>query len=420
MADFGVCILCGKRLPMKNCVVTDIDGDGKTAVYCQKCYTSHSVEATRAQNVLKIQQEEARKLEQKRLAELAMKLPVATDYDDLLDFYLDYAIEIGASDLHLKSKSLPVVRIQGQIRFFHDILVQGEDVERFIMEKASVFKQDLDETAQAIDFSVEHNGVRMRCNAYKDMNGWCISLRLLTLVGTDFDELGIPHIIKDLAKRKSGLILITGPTGSGKTTTLTCLLNHMNKTQSSHIIMLEDPIEFVHPNNKCLISQREVGRDTTNFSEAITEAVREDPDIILVGEMRDRDSVEAAIRAAETGHLVLSTLHTKGAGNSVDRIIDIFPPELQNQMRTQISTCLLGVISQQLIPSVDGGRRYLATEVMVNTPSISNLIRLAKTHMITSTIQLSKSDGMYTMQESLEKLYKEGKITLENRDLYQI
>ena len=232
--------------------------------------------------------------------------------------------------------------------------------------------------------------------------------------------MGIPEILKKLARRKSGLLLVTGPTGSGKTTTLTCLIDYINNNYMSHIITLEDPIEYVHTPKKCLISQREIGITSSGYDDAIVEALREDPDIILIGEMRDRESISGALRAAETGHLVLSTLHTKGAANTITRIVDVFPPDQQNQVRMQLSLSLLGVISQQLVPRIDRPGRVLATEVMVGTLPLQNLIRQQKVHMISSTLDLSAADGMYTMKHSLEDLLKRGVIDRSDYDNYQI
>ncbi len=329
------------------------------------------------------------------------------------------AIGRDASDLHLKTGQTPAIRFNGTvIKLGLPVLTEAEII---AFTRAACPGGTFDpHSLPAIDFSWVCDGQRFRCNVFRDMNGACVSMRLLTIKTTDFAALGIPEILKKLSRRKSGLLLVTGPTGSGKTTTLTCLVDYLNQNYPSHIIMLEDPIEYVHVPKKCIISQREIGINSQGYDESIVEALREDPDIILIGEMRDMESISGALRAAETGHLVLSTLHTKGAANTVTRIVDVFPPEQQNQVRMQLSMCLLGVISQQLLPRIDRVGRVLATEVMVCTLPMQNLIRQQKVHMMNSTIELSSSEGMYTMKHSLEELLKRGIISRESYNNYQI
>ena len=332
---------------------------------------------------------------------------------------VEYAINKGCSDIHLKTNHMPAIRLYGNI-FQMDIpKLTDEEVMAFFRSSYPA-ADEIELGPKAIDYSWVYNGVRFRCNAFKDNNGLAISLRLLVTVSTDFETLRIPTVLKKMAERKSGLILVTGPTGSGKTTTLTCLVHHLNATLAGHIITLEDPIEYIHSSKKSIISQREIGVDARDYASGIVEALREDPDIILIGEMRDRDSIEAALRAAETGHLVLSTLHTKGAAATITRIIDVFPAEQQDQIRMQLSLNIIGVISQQLLPRADQPGRVLATEVMVNTMAIQNLIRQEKIHMISSTIGNSPRDGMYSMQQSLEELLNRGLISQTDYELYQI
>ena len=330
-----------------------------------------------------------------------------------------YAIESSASDLHLKTANSPAVRINGEIVLLDMDKLKNDEILAFADSACGdvcINKDDL----RAVDFSWEYNGTRFRCNLFCDSLGYCISMRLLTIPSTDFKALGIPEILKKLVERKSGLILVTGPTGSGKTTTLTCLIDYINSTRSSHIITLEDPIEFVHHSKKCLISQREIGITSVNYTDAIVEALREDPDIVFIGEMRDKESIAGALRAAETGHLVLSTLHTKGAANTITRIVDVFPPEQQDQVRMQLSLSLVGVISQQLIPRCDVPGRVLATEIMIGTVPIQSLIRQQKIHMINSTLENSSGDGMHTMKKSLEQLYALHQISKSDFENYQI
>jgi twitching motility protein PilT len=232
------------------------------------------------------------------------------------------------------------------------------------------------------------------------------------------DQLGIPREVVDLYKRKRGLVLVTGPTGSGKSTTLASIINKANENLTDHIITMEDPIEYVHKHNKAIVNQREVGMDTLSYANAVRAALREDPDIILVGEMRDLETISTAVTAAETGHLVFSTLHTIGAASTIDRIIDIYPTSQQQQIRVQLAMVLEGVISQSLIPTADGNGRVAAFEVMLGTPAIRSLIREAKTHQIQSTIQTSRAQGMITMDDALYELFSAGTITRENALVY--
>ncbi len=350
----------------------------------------------------------------------APPIPERSAFSSDIEYDIALARAKGASDLHLKSGSPPVIRVAGMLEVLPGPPLEDQRLLGFLKSETSVDTERLLGGNQAFDFAVTLAGVRLRGNAYKDRRGVGIALRLLTLAVQDFAHLGIPEVLKTFAMRRSGLVLITGPTGSGKTTTLTCLIDYINGLRHSHIIMLEDPIEFIHTNKNCIITQREIGRDTPSFGDAITEAMREDPDIIMVGEMRDRASIEAALRAAETGHLVFSTLHTKGAVNSVSRIVDVFPPEQQEQIRTQLSMSLLAVVSQQLLPGINRGERHLAAEVLLVNDPVRSMIKQNKLHMVASTIQTSKKEGMHTMKSSLERLLYAGKITNEIFDAYQI
>lgn len=333
---------------------------------------------------------------------------------------LDMAIDNGASDVHIKTGLSPAIRTNGIVAQTSLDACTADTVEEFIRLTYPDVCLDNAHRRQAHDYSWVYRDIRFRCNAFHDLGGWCISLRLLNIKSTDFSVLGIPDVLKNIANRKSGLILVTGPTGSGKTTTLTCLIDYINRTRQAHIIMIEEPVEYVHRSERSIISQREIGRDTDTFDGAVVDALREDPDIILIGEMRDKESISAALRAAETGHLVLSTLHTKGAANTITRITDVFPPEMQNLVRMQLSMSLLAVVSQQLIPRADGNGRVLASEVMIGTVAIQNLIRQQKTHMIGSTLQISGGDGMYSMRQSLDRLLAMGQITAADYADYQI
>lgn len=403
------CAQCGKQLNSGQSGASDdlffTDSGSILCAACEREYVN-----TRAR----------KREEEQRRAQMLPSLPGRGQFDSDIAYCISCAKALGASDIHLKEGCCPYFRIAGDIVTASGAPLTRETLLSFLTEYAGVDGEQFLLSDTAMDFSFELSGIRLRGNAFRDQNGVSISLRLLTLVSEDFTELGIPEILKQLSERRSGLILITGPTGSGKTTTLTCLIEYINRTRHAHIIMLEDPIEFLHTNRGCIISQREIGRDARSFGDAITEAMREDPDIIMVGEMRDHASIEAALRAAETGHLVLSTLHTKGAINSITRIVDVFPTNQQNQIRTQLGMSLLGVVSQQLLPGTAQGKRHLATEVMIVTDPIRAMIRQDKLHLVASAIQTSLGDGMYTMKHSMEKLLREGKITEQTFASYQI
>ncbi|MDD4124117.1 MAG: PilT/PilU family type 4a pilus ATPase [Eubacteriales bacterium] len=339
-------------------------------------------------------------------------------YSDKIDGYLDTCISARASDLHLKASMNPFMRYSGGLKSIDAFPLDTTEVYNFIQQVLTPEQKEKYASGGEADFSFSYSDYRFRCNAYHDLHGDNLALRLLALEPGDFSNLGIPLILKDFSKKRSGLILITGPTGSGKSTTLTCMIDYINENKNAHIITLEDPVEYIHTSKKCVITQREIGKNTKSFGKAIEAAMRQDPDIIMVGEMRDLESVAAAIAAAETGHLVLSTLHTKGAESTVDRIIDMFPAAQQNQIRVQLGMTLLLVCCQQLVPGLERGRRHLAAEVMVCNQAIRNLIRVGKTHMISSTMQTSRKEGMFIMKDSLEKLYTEGKISEDDKEQF--
>ena len=266
-----------------------------------------------------------------------------------------------------------------------------------------------------VDLSVSiKTGDRFRVNAYKQKGNYAIAIRTITSQIPTFKTLGLPDVVASFAEKHKGLVLVTGPTGSGKSTTLASLIDIINSTQERHIITLEDPIEYVHHHKKGIVNQREIGNDTDSFNAALRAALRQDPDVILVGEMRDPETVSIALTAAETGHLVFSTLHTVGSAKTIDRIVDMFPAEQQQQVRTQLSTVCEGVISQQLIKTIDGRNRVAALEVMVTTPAIRNLIRENKTYQIQNIIQTSSKIGMQSMDQELVNLFRQGKISKES------
>ena len=325
---------------------------------------------------------------------------------------LELTVKEGASDLHLTVGISPIIKVNGKlVRLEHEIL-SPEDTEAYARE----ILQDAYEKYDAIgeydtSYSIHGKG-RFRVNIYKQRNSTALAIRVISLDMPTLDSLGYPDTLKDICNLKRGLVLVTGPTGSGKSTTLAALINEINSNRESHIITIEDPIEFLHKHNKSIVNQREIGKDTLSYERALKAALREDPDVILIGEMRDLETISTAITAAETGHLVFSTLHTIGAAKTIDRIVDVFPPHQQEQIKIQLASVLQIIISQQLVETVDGDRNA-ALEIMVATPAIKNLIREGKTHQIESSIQTGSKYGMRTMDMELANLYREGVITQE-------
>lgn len=333
---------------------------------------------------------------------------------------LEKTIELNASDLHLTTGTPPVVRLNGKLISIGEENLNKDIMAKFAKEILGDKFDEYNETGEAdISYSLSDKG-RFRVNVFKQSNNDAIALRVISLKIPSLDELNHPNVLKELIKKQRGLILVTGPTGSGKSTTLAAMINEINKTRNAHIITLEDPIEYVHNHKKCIINQREIGKDTKSYGNALRAVLREDPDVILVGEMRDLETISIAITAAETGHLVLSTLHTIGAAKTIDRIIDVFPPHQQQQIRIQLASVLQGIISQQLVPSIDGTRRFAALETMVITPAIQNQIREGKTYQIESAIQTGSRYGMKTMDMSLGELVRNGDISSETAILYSV
>ncbi|MCD4712205.1 MAG: type IV pilus twitching motility protein PilT, partial [Clostridiales bacterium] len=272
-----------------------------------------------------------------------------------------------------------------------------------------------------LDLSYSHPGLgRFRVNVFKQRGSYGMALRVVALSIPSMESLGLPLILKDLAKKQRGLILVTGPTGSGKSTTLAAMIDYMNQNRNAHILTIEDPIEYLHKHDKSIVNQREIGHDSQTFANALRAALRQDPDIILVGEMRDLETIATAITAAETGHLVLSTLHTIGAAKTVDRIIDVFPPHQQQQIRIQLASVIEAVISQQILPRANGSGRVAAFEVMTANTAVRNLVREGKTHQIQTVIQTGSIAGMQTMDASLLDLYKNRVIDKENLRKYSV
>jgi twitching motility protein PilT len=331
-----------------------------------------------------------------------------------INLYLKQVADSRAPDLHLKVGRVPLVRLaNGEIHEMEDAeLMTVQGVEEVIAQVLSPEKLALFKTKQEVDSSYALMGTgRFRVNVFMDSDGPALAFRSIPGEIPTLAGLGLPEILKRFTQKSKGLVIVTGPTGSGKSTTLAAMINEVNTTRRVHIITVEDPIEFVHQPKMALMTQREVGAHTQSFPSAIRAALREDPDVILVGEMRDLETISAAITLAETGHLVLATLHTQDAAQSIDRIIDIFPSHQQEQIRTQLSTTLLGVVAQRLIPRVDGSGRVLALEVLVRNDAITNCIKEGNTHQIYSMMQIGREDGMITLDASLAELYKNGLIS---------
>ena len=320
-----------------------------------------------------------------------------------------------ASDVHITVGVPPKVRANGRLVAMDFPVLTPEDTKAIAVDIMNPQQLAAFEERGEYDMSltIPEFG-RYRVNVYKQRGSGALALRLVGMRIPNPEDLGIPQSVVDLYERKRGLILVTGPTGSGKSTTLAALINKINEERDAHIITLEDPIEYMHKHKKSIVNQREIGMDSHDYANALRAALREDPDVILVGEMRDLETISIAVRAAETGHLVLSTLHTIGAASTVDRVIDVFPPHQQQQIRVQLATVLEAIISQQLIPTMDGMGRVAAFEVMLGTPAIRNLIRESKTHQLNGLIQTSRKQGMQLMDDALYDLYSQGKITKDN------
>lgn len=327
---------------------------------------------------------------------------------------LTKAKEAGASDVHITVGVPPKMRVNGNLITMDYPKMLPADTLQAVMDIMTEQQREKFEEKGEYDmsFSIRNVG-RYRVNAYKQRGSVAIALRLVDTEIPSPESLGVPESVIDLSQRKRGLVLVTGPTGSGKSTTLAAIIDKINNTRDAHIITLEDPIEYLHSHKYSMVNQREIGLDTQSYANALRAALREDPDVILVGEMRDFDTISVAITAAETGHLVLSTLHTIGAASTVDRVIDVFPPHQQQQIRVQLSNVLEAVISQQLIPTADGKGRVAAFEVMHANHAVRNLIREGKSHQLVSVMQTNRKMGMITMDEAIQQLYMEGRISRE-------
>ena len=328
---------------------------------------------------------------------------------------LQEMIQKGASDLHITVGERPKIRIDGalQASSINHVLAPRDSLQLAYSILTENQKKRF-ETEDELDFSFGvQNLSRFRGNVYKQRGCVAMAIRQIPYDIMSLDKLGLPPVLKKLAERPRGLVLVTGPTGSGKSTTLAAMVDKINTERREHIITVEDPIEFIHRHKNCMVNQREVGADTKSFAAALKYALRQDPDVILIGEMRDLETIAAALTIAETGHLVLATLHTNSCAESINRIIDAFPSHQQSQVRAQLSFVLEGVITQTLLPKAKGKGRVVASEVMICTPAIRAVIRDEKVHQIYSLMQAGKKHGMQTMNDSLQVLYMQGTITLE-------
>jgi len=327
---------------------------------------------------------------------------------------LRITIERGASDLHITMGLPPILRINGKLTPTEFSRLTPDDTKKLIYSILNDKQKETFEKTFELDCSHGLKGMgRFRINVFRQRGSIAAALRVIPQEIPSREELNLPEIMETLIRRPNGLILVTGPTGMGKSTSIACMLDLINATTSKHVVTIEDPIEYLHHHKKSMVNQRELGQDTYSFANALRSVLREDPDVILVGEMRDLETIAYTLTAAETGHLVFSTLHTSDAAQTIDRIIDVFPPHQQQQIRVQLSAVLIGVFSQQLVMHANGAERVLAAEVLLATSAVKNLIREGKTYQIFNAIQTGLKDNMQTMEQSLYNLYRNGTITLE-------
>ncbi len=344
-------------------------------------------------------------------AKKPQRKPIETVHIDEL---LELVVENNASDLHIAVGLPPVLRIDGELKLARYEAFTAPIVQRTVYDILSDDQIQRFETQLELDCSYAMRKIaRFRVNVFRDRGSIAAAFRLIPTQIPTIKQLGLPPVIEELSQRRRGLLLTTGPTGSGKSTTQAAIIDKINAERAEHIITIEDPIEYLHQHRKCIINQREVGEDTHSFANALRSALREDPDVLLVGEMRDLETIQLAITAAETGHLVLATLHTNNAAESVDRAIDVFPPTQQEQIRVMLSNNLVGILSQQLLPRAGQPGRVAAVEVMIATSAIRNLIRENKAFQMASIIQTSADVGMQTMDQALRDLHQQGIITRE-------
>ncbi|HSH26140.1 MAG TPA: type IV pilus twitching motility protein PilT [Massilibacterium sp.] len=338
---------------------------------------------------------------------------------ETLDRILTHAFQLKASDIHFTVGVPPLIRLHGSLKRYGKERLMPKDTEEMARAMLEGEKWEEFKEVGEIDFSYGVKDIsRFRVNAYHQRSSIGIAVRVIPTKIPSLEELNMPTVLEKLVKRPQGLILVTGPTGSGKSTTLASMIDYLNRHISKHVITLEDPIEYLHRHQLCMINQREIGFDTQTFANGLRASLRQDPDVILVGEMRDLETISTAITAAETGHLVLATLHTSSATATIDRIIDVFPPHQQDQVRIQLASVLLAVLSQRLFPTADGKGRRAGTELLIGNSAVSNLIRNKKTYQIQSIMQTNRASGMHTMENSVLDLLKQGMITKEVAEPY--
>ncbi len=332
-----------------------------------------------------------------------------------IDELLGGMVTVGASDLHLAAESPPLVRVRGALNPVDDLpLLKAKDTQELLYRILSTEQQKRLEVERQIDLSYSISGVaRFRVNVFFQRDAVGAAFRLIPHKILTLEELRLPTALHELAQRPRGLVLVTGPTGSGKTTTLAALIDEINRTRAGHILTIEDPIEFLHRHRRCLVNQREIGTDARGFAEALRAGLRQDPDVILLGEMRDLETISTALTAAETGHLVFATLHTRGAAGTIDRVIDVFPAEQQSQVRAQLAAGLEGIVTQALLPTADGQGRVAAVEIMLPDYAVRNLIRQRKVEQIYSVMQTGTGRGMQTMEQALCELVQRGTVSTE-------
>jgi twitching motility protein PilT len=334
---------------------------------------------------------------------------------DRIDYLLRAGFELKASDIHLTVGVPPILRINGELKRYGQDSLMPKEIEEMAQTIIPENMWDQFKEKGELDFSYGIPGVsRFRINTYMQRACVAMAIRIVPTRIPSLEELDLPQTLTQIAEKPQGLVLVTGPTGSGKSTTLASVINYMNQTSRKHIITLEDPIEYLHKHGNSIIDQREVGFDTNNFANGLRAALRQDPDVILVGEMRDLETIQTAITAAETGHLVLGTLHTSSAPATINRIIDVFPPSQQPQVRIQLASVLVSIISQRLFKTIDNKGRKAATEILVNNPAVANLIRNEKIHQIVSIMQTSRALGMHTLESSIKDLVDRGHISKES------
>jgi twitching motility protein PilT len=339
--------------------------------------------------------------------------PAATTYT--IDDLLETMVALGASDLHVTVGSHPVIRLNGSLDRLDDFpRLSADDTQRLLYRILSTEQQKHLEINRQIDVSYSIPGLaRFRVNVYFQRESLGAAFRMIPAELKTLEDLGLPTQLHELSKKPRGLVLVTGPTGSGKSTTLAAVVDEINRTRDDHIMTIEDPIEFLHRHKRCIVNQREIGPDATSFAEALRGALRQDPDVILLGEMRDLETISTAITAAETGHLVFATLHTQDAPSTIDRLIDVFPAAQQEQIRVQLAATIQGIVTQTLLPTVDGKGRVAALEILLPDDAVRNLIRQAKVEQIYSVMQTNTGRGMQTLEQALVDLVTRGIVTQE-------